>query len=261
MPDSYSDDMIEQLIKYTDGELNAAEKESLEKLLQSNITLQQRYLQLQAAKQAIRSQGIKQRVHQIHNEYMQAIQPEKKETAKVIKHTSFLKTFMRVAAVFFIAIAGYGTFLYSSTTNQSEYNNNFIAYHASVSRGNGAINDLTALYNTGNYDDVIKSFNSKQNKTQQDYFLAAQSYLQLNNAAAAIDAFKQVENLNNNSTEKYFQQETDYYMAMAYIKNGQVDLAREKLDRIKADKQHLFYDKAKSISSTKLKILEWKNKK
>ena len=120
---------------------------------------------------------------------------------------------------------------------------------------------LLSLYNAGNYDDVIKSFNSTQNKTQEDYFITAQSYLQLNNAAAAIDAFKQVENLNNNSTEKYFQQETDYYLMMAYVKNGQIVLAEQLLDKITANKQHLFYDKAKNISRIKLKILEWKNEK
>ena len=142
MQDNFNDDIIEQLVKYMDGELTAVEKDNVEKLLQNNTTLQQRLFQLQAAKQAIRSQGLKQRVQQIHKEYLHTIQPEKKETAKVIRPISFFKTFMRVAAVFVIVIAGYTVFLYSSTTNQSEYDSSIIKYHASVSRGNETVNNL-----------------------------------------------------------------------------------------------------------------------
>ncbi len=260
MQDKFNDDMIEQLIKYIDEELDSTERETMEKVLQNNTELQQRYQQLLIAKRAIRSQGLRQRVQAIHHEHMRETPPAKKESAKIIKPTSFFKIFMRVAAVFFIAVAGYGIFLYSSTTDQSEYDNNFVAYHAIINRGDETINNLAASYNAGNYNDAIKIFDSIQNKNQQDYFIAGQSYLKLDNTAAAINAFKAVENLNNNNSEKYFEQETDYYLLLAYIKSGAINQAEQQLDKITSNKQHLFYNKGNEISRTKLKILKWKNK-
>ena len=49
---------------------------------------------------------------------------------------------------------------------------------------------LFLLITPANYNDAIKIFDSIQDKNQQDYFIAAQSYLQLNNPTAAINAFK-----------------------------------------------------------------------
>ncbi len=228
MPDKFNNDTAEQLIKYMDNELNINDRIIMEKLLQTNTALQ----------------------HAAHS-----IKP----AAKIIKPKLFFKTFMRVAAVFFIAAAGYAVFLYSSTSGQSVYNNNFIAYHLPSTRGSETVSNLNALYNNGNYNDVIKSFSFTQPKTQQAYFLAAQSYLQLNKTTDAINAFKAVETVNANSSVKYYEQETDYYLMLAYIKNGEIQLAEQKLDKITSNKQHLFYKNAKSISKTKLQILKWKN--
>ena len=246
MSDNFNDDIMETLVKYADNELNTDEQQAVERLLQNNIELKERYQNLIIAKQATRSLGIKKRVQRIHSEFMQEAKPVKEVKTKVINSTSFFKTFMRVAAVFFIAVAGYGVFLYSSTSNQSEYDNNFITYYAATIRGNESVNTLSAIYNNGNYNEVIKSLSAIQNKTQQDYFIAAQSYLQLNKTTDAINAFKAMEDLNNNSSQKYFEQETDYYLMLAYIKNGGIKLAEQKLDKITSNKQHLFYNKAKN---------------
>ena len=87
---------------------------------------------------------------------------------------------------------------------------------------------------------------------------AGQAYLQLNNANAAIHNFQEVENLNSKSTEKYFEQETDYYCMLAYIKAGKIEDAERLLDKIKSNPQHLFYNKAKDISRIQLMMLKWK---
>src|SRR4051794_4947275 len=97
----------EMLIKYMDGELNEAEKESTEKLLHDDASLQERYQYLLAAKRAIKSQGLKQRVQAIHQEYIQEVNNSIKSSPQAIKHSSSFKIFMRIAAVFMVAIVGY----------------------------------------------------------------------------------------------------------------------------------------------------------
>jgi uncharacterized protein YxeA len=252
------DATTEMLVRYIDGELNEAEKEATEKLLHQNASLQERYYYLLAIKQTIKLPERRQRVQAIHQEYTQQINASENGKAQAVKHQSFFKTFMRIAAVFFVVIAGYGIFQYASTTNQSVYNDNFISYQLPVNRGADQTDNMDALYNAGNYNAVINAFDAKQSKNQKDYFLAGQAYLQLNNANAAISNFREVENLNSKSTEKYFEQETDYYWMLAYIKAGKIEDAERLLDKITSNPQHLFYDKAKDISRIKLTMLKWK---
>ena len=260
MQDNSTDDIAEMLIRYMDGELNATEREAAEKMLREDASLQERYQYFLAAKRAVKLQGLKQRVQAIQQEYVEEVKHEKGSTAKIIKSNAFLRTLIKAAAVLIVVIAGYGVFQYTSTTNQSVYNKNFIAYQLPVNRSSEKQDNLDALYNAGNYNAVINAFTEMQQKNQKDYFLAAQSYLQLNNTNAAIDAFQQVEHINNSSTDKYFVQETDYYLLLAYIKAGKIDLAEKQLDKITSNKQHLFYTKAKDISRTKLMMLKWKGK-
>ncbi len=260
MPDNFTGDITEMLIRYMDNELSEKEKPAVEKLLQENAEANERYQLLLAAKQAIRSGGLKQRVQKIHDEYIQANAKTEPAHAKVVRASSVFKTFMRIAAVFVIAVGGYGVYEYSTTNNASVFNNNFAKYELPVNRGENSTNDIDSLYNASNYAAAINAFEAKTQKDQKDYFIAGQSYLQLNNADKAIAAFEQIQNLNSTSTTKYFVEETDYYLALAFIKAGKISEAQSQLDKITSDKQHLFYNQAKNISGLKLHILKLKEK-
>ena len=256
MQDNSTYDEMELLIRYMDGELTEEERTTTEKMLQQNTSLQERYENLIASKEAIRSQGLKERVQALHQEFHQ--QNKATETAKVIKPSSFGKIFMRIAAVLILVVAGYFAYEYSTTNNQTLYAENFVSYQLPVTRGEQQTDEIESLYNAKDYAAVINAVNKKPQKTQKDFFLKAQSYLQTNNAIAAIASFKIVEELNYTSKEKYFEQETDYYLALAYIKANDIDAAREKLKRITLNKQHIFYTKASEISNMQLEILKWK---
>jgi tetratricopeptide (TPR) repeat protein len=257
MPDNSTDNITELLVKYMDNELLPDEKPAVEKMLHENAEVKERYQYLLAAKQAIRHENLKQRVQRVHDEYISTGTTNKTVSAKVIKPSAF-KIFMRIAAVFIAVIAGYGIFQYASTTNQSVYNNNFINYELPVNRGVNNTSSIDSLYTAANYNAVIKTFEEKPQKNQQDYFIAAQSYLHLDNTQKAIQSFLEVKKLNDASAQKYFVDETDYYLALAYIKTGNVDDAENLLNKITADKQNLFYNKAKELSGYKLTILKMK---
>ncbi len=259
MQDNFTDDDMELLVQYMDGELNKEETEKIETKLSEDAALQEQYYQILSAKRAIRSQGLKQLVSNIHQEYAEEKSKEIKKR-KVIKPTSFLKNFLSIAAIFVLIVAGYGVYQFTFTTSQSVYNDAFISYQLPLSRSDNKVSNLDSLYTAENYIDVINTVQSMEQKTQKDYFLLAQSYLRLNKANEAVFAFQQVEKLNQQSREKYFVQETDYYLMLAYIEANKIDLAEKKLETITSDKQHEFYNKAKSISRTKLMMLKWKEK-
>jgi tellurite resistance protein len=258
MQDNSTNDAMELLISYMDGELSPAETAATEKMLREDVALKERFENLLAAKQAIKAQGLKQHIKSLHQQYYTEVQAAETAPAKVIKPAFGFKTFMRIAAVFILVVAGYGVYQYTATNNESLFADNFINYQLPLTRGAEQADDLDALYNANNYMAVIAAVNGKQQKTQKDYFLAAQAYLQTNDATAAIAAFKNVEQLNSTATDKYFVQETDYYLALAYIKEGNIDEAGKQLNKITFNKQHMFYSKASEISSTKLTILKWK---
>jgi len=253
MPDNSTYDEMELLIRYMDGELTDEERAAMEIRLQENSSLKERYENLIAAKEAIRSQGLKEKVRAIHQQYHQ----QQNETGKIVK-PSFGKALMRIAAVLILVVAGYGVYLYTTTNNESLYADNFISYQLPITRGETKPDSIDALYNAKKYTAVINAVNTKTIKTQKDYFLKAQSCLQTNNAVAAIASFQIVEELNYINNEQYFRQETDYYLLLAYIKTNDIENAQKQLDKITSNKQHLYFTKAKEISQTKLAILKWK---
>lgn len=264
MQDNFTyDEMIEQLVRYADNELSEQESTQMAQMLNNDAALQERYENIINAKKTIRAAGLQQKVAALHNEYFAAIKNENKETkstAKIIKPSfGAAKIILRIAAVFFIAFVGYGIFQFSTTSNDSVFENNFINYEVSVSRGEHNVTNIESLYKQQNYIGVTKTFEAEIIKTQEDYFLAALSYLKANNATAAINTFKALQQLNNTSDQKYYVQETDYYLALAYIKNGNIEEAQKQLSLITANKQHMFYDKANEISNVTLTILKWKN--
>ncbi len=257
MPDNSTNDTTELLIQYMDNELSVSGKAIVQQMLANDEKLNEQYQYLLAAKNAIQSQGLKQHIQLIQNEFL-AERDKIIEPAKIIKSHTFFKTFMRVAAILIFIIAGFGVYKFSSTTNQSVYNENIVSYQSPVNRNNENADKVGDLYNAGKYTDVISNINFKQQKNQQDYFLVAQSYLQLNQPTEAINNFKAIEELNNKSTSKYFAEETDYYLTMAYIKIGNIDLAKTQMIKILANKNHLFYSNVKKISSIEFKILKLK---
>lgn len=257
MPDNFENNLPDMLVKLMDGELNETQKQAVEKMIADDVNLNERYQLLQLGKRAIRQQGLKQQVSNIQQEFLNQ-RNENVTSVKKLRTVSVFTRVMKIAAVFFIAVAGYGVFQYASTNTQNVYSNNFVHYQLPISRGMETNDARDLLYNSGSYDKVIAAVQQKKDKNQKDYFLAAQSYLQLNNANAAIDAFKQVENLNKKTNERYYVEETDYYMVLAYIKAGQIKNAEQELKKITSNKQHTFYNKAKSISRIKLFMLELK---
>ncbi|CAN5152411.1 hypothetical protein BH11BAC6_BH11BAC6_02280 [soil metagenome] len=258
MQDNSTNDDMELLIRYMDGELNPKEAATTEKMLQHDAALQERLDNLLAARQAIKSLGVKQYVQSLHAAYYNKVQAADDTTAKIIKPAFGFKMFMRIAAVFILVVAGYGVYEFNVTSNAAVFNDNYIGYQLPVTRGSAVHDNIDSLYNANAYDAVIATVSAEQQKDQKDYFLVGQAYLNTNNAGAAIDAFNKVVQLNSGTAVQYFAQETDYYLALAYIKAGDIDAAEKQLDKIKSNKQHMFYSKAKEISTVKLMILKMK---
>ena len=260
MQDNFTNDTAEMLIKYMDGELDETGKTAVENILQTDALAQAQYQFFLAAKQSVRSQGIRQRVAGIQREYLQ----ERKEAENISipkkKRSSFFTPFMSAAAVLLFLLIGYTTFQYVTTTNQKVYEDAYFAYQLPVNRGNEKAAAVENSYNAGDYKAVITAFNLLPAKSTKDYFIAGLAFLQMNDAKSAVTSFQEIEKLNSTNERKQYIQETDYYLLLSYLKAGDISNAEKKLDEIRSNKEHLFYEKAASISRMQLMILKWKEK-
>lgn len=263
MPDNFTQDsIIEQLIRYLDGELTTDEAALIESLLKNDATVRERYDNLLAARDAIRLKGIREKVQSLHRQYYPFVSDEQtNETAKLIKpyFGGRVKMIASIAAVFIVIIAGYALYEYSSTSNESVYADNFISYQLPVLRGETSPGYLDSLFNNSNFSSLIKAEETKQPLSQKEEFLLGLSYLQTGETNKAIMHLQTLQKMNSESTEKYFTDESDYYLALAYIKAGNISEAESLLDKIASNPKHLYYAKAKEISKTDLTILKWKN--
>ena len=262
MHDNFTYGNTEQLIRYMDGELSPQENVAMETLLEKDNDIRERYQQLLAARDAIKAEGLKQKMLVMHAKYYAELkETEQTGKARVIR-TSFghqMKLITRIAAVFILVIAAYGVYQYSTATTDQLFADNYISYHLPVTRGEEQARMIDSLYAEHDFTAVIKTFENANEKTAQDYFLAAIAYLETGNADAAILHLKQLQAINVDSAKQYFVQETEYYLLLAFLKAGLINEAEQQLNTITANKEHMFYKKAKEISSTKLMILKWKS--
>ncbi|HYC27171.1 MAG TPA: tetratricopeptide repeat protein, partial [Chitinophagaceae bacterium] len=87
---------------------------------------------------------------------------------------------------------------------------------------------------------------------------AGAAYLELNQPAKAAGMFSQLLENNQRTQSNYFQDEAEYYLAVSYIGNNDASKAIPILRKIRADKGHLYHDKAEKVSMLDLQILSWK---
>ncbi|HXB30015.1 MAG TPA: hypothetical protein VNW49_09360, partial [Puia sp.] len=88
-------------------------------------------------------------------------------------------------------------------------------------------------------------------------FLAAMSEMQLNHFREAVTLFEEL--LYTKSDDHSFQEETEYYLSLAYLMNHQDLKSMQLINRIKADPSHTYYPLAIKISVIDMKIIALKN--
>ena len=128
-------------------------------------------------------------------------------------------------------------------------------------RCKAARSKLEQEYKDKNWSGVINLVNSASGKNNRSYFLAGMANLELRKYDLAITNFEQVIQSNKASGDNYFGDESEYYLALSLIANNEVPRAVVILNKIKADKNHLYNKQASEISDIDLKILESKEHK
>jgi hypothetical protein len=208
---------------------------------------------LKLALDTVRRDAINKKVSAVRHTIKNDSRSEKPSGAIV---RSMYKTSLRITAILVLFMGFALIYKYSSVSNQSLYEKQFAGYYLSNTRGIETKDAETEAYQNKNWKDVIASYRALHTTSNQSTFLAAMAAMQLSRFPEAVGLFERI--LSDASADRSFREESEYYLALAYLMNHEENKGVQLLSKIKADPGHTYHPLASKISSVDLKIIELK---
>jgi tetratricopeptide (TPR) repeat protein len=247
------------LIDHLDKALSPEESTQVEARIRNDKSVAASWEYLKLAVEAVELAAIREQVTAVRfSEKIQATEGAKVSGGVV---RNLYRTGLRIAAVLILLMGVSIFYKYSTVSNSSVYHQYFTDYNLSTTRGENNHSAMEDAYRNQNWNGVIDAFNREPEKTNKSYFLAGMADMKLKNFAAAVSHFENILAANAKSGGSYFQDEAEYYLALAYLMNGETDKGVSLFHKIGSDSSQTFYPLVRQISSTDLKIIELKSKK
>ncbi len=243
----------EWIIRYIDNELAAEEKIAVENRLQTDEQFKTEFNNLLSAREAIKLFGLKNQVASIRS----SMNADKKGRVKKMTVGRMIRISVGVAAAViftFVAIEGY--FFYKLSP-ESLYNEQYARYELSNVRSVTLRSDLEQAYADRNFSGVTQMHREKRNFSDQERLLIGISYMEQNNPGKAIELFRQITQNKALFAEPLFE-DAEYYLALAYLKNRDFDLAIPLMNKIHADTDHPYNEKFTKRFIRRVKLLKWR---
>lgn len=244
------------LIDHLDRVLAGEPSPETEALINSDQELAKEWRSILFALEGIREAGLHEQVSTVRKQYQREKSTISKPAGGVVR--SMYRNAFRVAACLFILIGAAAIYKYTTVTSVGTYNEYYSSFDLNTSRGSGDQDLVEEAYRAKNWEQVLSLSAVQEPKTNKTHFLAAIAAMELKKYVAAIESFKQITAANAKSGDNYFQDEAEYYLALAFLANNETPNALSLLEKIRNDKNHLFNQRAKEISAVELKILELK---
>jgi len=242
----------ELLIQYLDGELEGEELQSIKNNIEANPDLLDELENLRLAREAVNSYGLREKIRAIHPEMMRDLKEKTKPGGSVTK--MIFQYGLRVAAVLIILFGISAMYQYFTGTPEKLFSAKFQSFELRELRGE-PVNPIEDVYKAGKMGDVISAFNKINKPSQEDYFLAGNAFLNSRQPKNAIDALIKLQETNKSLNQHLFEEDTEYYLALAYLDNGQAAQALPILEKIHADPNHPYNRQVGSWFLLKLKRL------
>ena len=243
----------DMLIRYLDGELQGDALAALEQQLSADPLLQQELENLRAAQQAVRSHGLRQQVSSIHAQMMKELNATTPQSKAPVRR--LFGTGMRVAASIMVVVACAAGYLYQSLSPATLFEASYQPYSVATTRSEGQQGVLERLYLHDSMQQVIPAFSKLEQPSLQDYFYTGNAFLRLHQSPAAIRLFSLLQQKNKAMSSHILEEDTEYYLAMAYLQNNQPRQAFPLFEKIRKDPQHLYHDKVSAWFLWKVKQL------
>jgi tetratricopeptide (TPR) repeat protein len=247
------------LIDELDRMLSGEALTDLQDTLRSDKGAAAEWEYLKLAVEAVEYAAIYDRVDAIRKNFDRSAAVETKPQGAVVR--SIVRTGLRIAAVLIVFLGVATIYKYSTVSSKSMYNEYYSPYTLGTVRGHTDKNALEEAYKNKDWKAVIDQFNLEAVRNSKSYFLAGMAEMELHHYPEAVRHFESVLAENEKNHDNFFQDETEYYLAMAYLMNKESDKGVTLLNQIRQNKNHLYYPLAKQISGVDLKIIDIKEKK
>jgi len=238
------------LIRYLDGELEGAELESVKKNIEADPVLREELENLNLAKEAVTSYGMRKKIQAIHPEMIRELRENSGNKTGVTR--MIFQYGFRAAAVLIVLFGISLFYQYYTSTPEKLFNENFKSYDLRVTRGSSN-SSLEDLYEKGDMTGLINRFNHLKSPQAADYFLAANAYLNTHRSDSAIILFVDLENLNRTNHTHYFEEDTEYFLALSYLANKEPAKALPLFEKIHANSSHPFHSAVSAWFLSRLK--------
>jgi hypothetical protein len=244
----------ELLIDHLDKTMQGESLPEAEALLAGDSNAREEWQYLQTAVEAIQHTALQAKVAAIRAEMQSAsVVPMRQLVVRRMTRNIF-----RVAAAVILLVGAVAVYKFMTVSAKNFYQDNYSSYTLTTTRSEGETSLLEQAYRNSNWNEVVTQYNAIAVKTNKDHFLAGMAAMELKQYPQAIERLSEVLNSNVRTGDNYFQDEAEYYLALAYIANNQTGEAATLLRKIKANNGHLYQQKAKDMLGLDWKILELK---
>ena len=178
---------------------------------------------------------------------------------RINKVRRFVRYSVAVAAsvlLIFVCIVGYNFYRLSSDSLFAEQYSTYELPTTSI-ENNSTESKIGKAYREKKYAEVIK-LNANSVLSVKDIFLTAMSFLETNDPSRAISNFQIVIADVKDDKNSALKDATEYYLALAYLKNNDYDLAIELMNKIHDNSSHQYKSKFSRNYINKIKRLKWR---
>jgi tetratricopeptide (TPR) repeat protein len=207
-----------------------------------------------AALQSIAYAAVQKQVASVHQSFLAETSPRKEKA--IVRSLPAYKWAMRIAASG-VVMAGLflGRQLFFSDGNDL-YQSFFQNYTTITERSeaNYEHSMLIDAFRNKDFEKVIAVFTGSNDVSTRDKFLAGYAFLQMEKPAEAITLFNEIQQWNQQNHTLIYQDEAEYYQAIAYLQAGNGDKAYELLHAISQNPEHTYFDAVSKWDLLRLKF-------
>ena len=248
-----------RMIRYLDGEMNHEEELEFENLLVNDKEMREELQDLLIVVDSVRLFGLRQKVTGIHPLMMEEVKPGKPPLKRFDQVAKVFRYSITVVAGIVLVLLLVEAYRFYNLSTEGLFQEKYNEYKVPASPIDTLVDlKIENSYRRTKYQQIIYYHNKTHFVTIHDLFYLGISFLKTENLSKAIDSFNSILEKNKFSKTDTLQDETEYYLALTYLKNKDYDQAIVLMKKIHADPDHVFNAKFTAGYIQRVKMLKWR---
>jgi tetratricopeptide (TPR) repeat protein len=244
------------LIDYLDRVLRPAERAEVEEKISTDPEWAAQWQTLKLAISGVRHSGLRDQVASAGKAWESQREKRSASVRLISRYT------LRVAACVVLLAGSTLIYKFSTMSGTGMYEAYYNTYQLPTSRSaSGPGSALDRAYQSSDWGAVIRLASTTGTKDSKTLFLEGIACMELKQYAQAVSRFKQVLAQNARTKDGYFNDESEYYLALSWLAENHNAEALVLLKKIKEDPDHRYHQHVIEMWGLNWKILNLKNRK